>query len=111
MKILETKKQLSRVEEARGVIARAPQGIENEFVRTKNSWLECFGSSIFALETFLDCDKVKAEIGDEQFRSIIQKIADLKDRHSKLKQLYPNKATIPPDEIKQELLKKLNVLE
>ena len=111
MESFKSQEQLSRVEEAKGVISRAVQHIEDEFVRSKNSWLECFGSSIFALETYLDSDKVKTEVGDETFIEIMKKLNDLKNHHNELKQTYPDKETVPPDEIKKELLVKLNVLE
>jgi hypothetical protein len=109
METFESKKQPSRVEEAQGVIQRAAQRIEDEFARSKNSWLECFGSSIFALETYLDSDKVKLEVGEVVFAKIMQKLNELKERHHELKQAY--KETVPPDDIKKELLNKLNVLE
>jgi hypothetical protein len=111
MESSEIQKQLSRVEEARGVISHAAQRIEDEFARSRNSWLECFGSSIFALETYLDSDKVKDGVGDAEFTKIMQKLNDLKVRHDELKQTYPDKETVPPEDIKQELLIKLNVLE
>jgi len=111
MESFESQKQLSRVEEARGVIQRAAQHIEDEFARSNNSWLECFGSSIFALETYLDSDKVEAEVGTEAYTEIKKKLNDLKERHYELKQAYPDKKTVPPDDIKNELLVKLNILE
>lgn len=111
MESFESKKQPSRIEEARDVIQRAAQRIEDEFARSKNSWLECFGSSIFVLETYLDSDKVKLEVGEAAFFKIMQKLNDLKERHHELKQDYPDKETVPPDNIKKELLDKLNVLE
>ena len=110
MEYSENKMQLSRIEEAQGVIKRAPQRIEEEFSRSQNSWLECFGSSIFAIETYLDSDKVKAEIGEEKFKNVLQKLDDLKVKHAKFKEVYPNRSTIPPVEIRQELIEELNVL-
>ncbi len=111
MESFESQKQISRVEEARGVIQRAAQRIEDEFARSRNSWLECFGSSIFALENYLDSDKVKLEVGEVVFAEIMQKLNNLKERHYELKQAYPDKENVPPNDIKKELLVKLNVLE
>jgi len=110
MKQLESK-QPSRVEKAKGVISRAEERIEREFEKTSNSWLECFGSSIFVVETYLDSDKVREEFGDNKFNTMLQKLNTLKERHAELKVLYPDKQTIPPDVIKKELLLKLNILE
>jgi len=111
MESSELRNQPSRIEEAKSVILRAAQRIEDEFSRSKNSWLECLGSSIFALEAYPDSSQVKAEVGEEVFAEIIKKISDLKERHYELKYKYPDKEINPPDNIKQELLAKLNVLE
>lgn len=105
----ERQQQLSRVEEAKRVIREAPINIENEFNRTANSWLACLGSVIFALETYLDSDKVKSEVGEQEYGRIMKNLEGLKEKHYDLKQEYPDKETIPPEEIRQELLDMINV--
>jgi hypothetical protein len=103
--------QKSRDQMVKELINRAPQRIEEEFNRTTNTWLECFGSSIFQIETYLDMDKLKEEIGAEKHKNAITKLEELKNRHHSLKQQYPDKDTIPPENMKQELLALLNVFE
>ena len=107
MKNHEREPQKILIEEAQGVIERAEQGIEDEFSRTRNTWLECFGSRVFALETYLSMDSAKTEVGTERHQSIIEKLESLKERLAKLKDEYPDKDTVPPDETKRELLDSL----
>jgi len=102
--------QLSYVDEAKRVITTASDRIEEEFEKTKNTWMDCFGSSIFVVETYLGSNKGITELGNK-FTKINQNLEKLKERYFELKKLYPDKNNIPPDEIKQELLSILNVLE
>jgi len=105
-----TEQPKSCVIEARDVILRAPQRIEGEFKKSGNTWLECFGSSLFALETYLDSKKAEEELGTEKYSVVMEKIKTLKDKLFDLKEQYPEKTTTLPDETKQELLEMLNVL-
>jgi hypothetical protein len=40
----------------------------------------------------------------------MSRLERLKERHYELKQIYPDKETVPPDDIKHELLEMLDVL-
>jgi len=100
----------SRVAAAKRIIAESPKAIENECRRTKNSWPECFGSRVFPIETYLNSDKVKAELGEEKYAAVMTSLADLKDRLHELKQQYPDKNAPPPEEVKKQMLEQLNVL-
>jgi RNA binding exosome subunit len=102
---------LTRYEEIKTAIARSAEEIEEEFSRTANSWLACFGNRISIIETYLDNQKVAAEIGEEKYLQANARLEDLKQRLFDLKEQYPDKDTIPPTIIKQELLTKLNILE
>jgi hypothetical protein len=100
----------TRVEEVRDVILRSPAQIEEEFQRTANSWLACFRSSVFVIETYLFGKKAEDELGTKKFNTIQKKLEILKQRIYDLEQQYPDKNTTPPDEIKRELLDMLNIL-
>ncbi len=105
------KKEKTRSEELREAILNAPESIEEEFTRTANSWLACFGSSVFVVETYLFSPKVRALLSSEEYSRAEKNIENLKLRLFELKKIYPDKNTIPPDEIKQELLDKLDILQ
>lgn len=100
----------TRIAAARRTIAESPNAIESECRRTKNSWPECFGSRVFPIETYLDNDKVRAELGDEKYAAVMAKIEELKTKLDDLKSRYPDKETPPPEEVKKQFLQLLNVL-
>lgn len=107
---MEKPQQRSRVEEARDVISGSPERIEREFARSENNWLSCFGTSIFAIETYLDSPKVEEELGTEKYNQVTERLEVLKERLYDLQDQYPDKSTPVPGEIKQELLSMLDVL-
>ena len=100
----------SRVAAARRTIAESPNAIENEFRRTKNTWPECFGSRVFPIETYLNSDKVKTELGEEKYTIILARLAELKQRLYEMKEQYPNKDVPPPEDEKKRMLEQLDVL-
>ena len=110
MENFENQPPKTRVEEITNAILNSTKHIEEEFQKTANSWLECFGSRIFVIETLLYGKRSETELGAEKYNVAIKKLEALKEKHYDLKQQYPDKNTIPPDEIKQELLTMLNVL-
>ncbi len=104
-------KPKTRLEELQEVIINSGAAIESEFGRTANDWLSCFGSRVFIIETYLDMKKVKELIAPEKHQEALLKLESLKERLHELKQKYPNKETVPPENIKQELLDSLDILE
>ncbi len=103
-------KEKTRLEMLQDVIAGAREGIEAEFKRTVNPWLSCFGSRVFAAELYLESPKTKALLPADKYQQALDRLEELKQRLWDLKKQYPEKADIPPDEIKEELLKKLDFL-
>jgi hypothetical protein len=99
--------QLEMLQEA---IAESRGAIEAEFERTANDWLSCFGSRVFQVEAYLGLRKVKASFSPENYQKALVRMETLKERLHELKDQYPDKATVPPDEIKEELLADLNVV-
>lgn len=110
MENLDQQKTKTRREEVADAILRSPEEIEEEFQRTANSWLACFGSRVFIVETLLFGQKVENELGEEQYREVQKKLEALKQKLYSLKEKYPEKSTVPPDTTKQELLNMLDVL-
>lgn len=110
METKEPKNEKSRLELLRETIAGAARRIEEEFSRTENSWPACFGSSVFVVETYLFSPKVEASLSPEQYQLALKRLEDLKERLYELKQQYPEKETMPPEDVKKELLFELDVL-
>lgn len=110
MERLETPKQ-SRLEIVSDIIKNSREAVEREFARSANDWLSCFGSQVFVIETYLTTEKAEQELGVEKFKDIEVKLEGLKSRLLELKKIYPKKDTIPPDQIKDELMRMLNVID
>lgn len=91
-------------------IRNSPDAVEAEFERTNNTWLDCFTTRIFVIETHLDSRKTREELSPDQHQEAERKIQELKEFHRGLLDKYPNKDTIPPDDVKQELFRRLNIL-
>ena len=106
----EKPKEKSGLEFIRENIANAPIAVEEEFSRTANSWLECFGSRIFQMELYLGLKNTRADLSTEKYREAEIKLEQLKECHATLQEHFPNKDTIPPDDIKKELFNKLDIL-
>ena len=106
----EKPKEKSGLELIRENIANAPVAVEEEFLRTANSWLECFGSRIFQIELYLGLKNTKADLSAEKYQEAEIKLEQLKEYHVTLKERFPNKDTTPPDAVKKELFVKLDIL-
>jgi len=98
------------VEELREAIANSAQAIDREFRRSANDWLSCFGSRIFIVETYLNGKEVEDSLSAETYQRALSRLEELKEKLFELKKQYPEKEAVPPDEIKSELLKSLDVL-
>ena len=99
------------IERIRDNVNNAPTAVEAEFERTDNIWLDCFTSRIFQIETYLEISKERNEgLSEEQYQSAKLKLEELKEFHRALLKQYPNKDTVPPDDVKAELFKRLNIL-
>lgn len=100
MENLDLSKEKNKLEELKEAIANAPKAIEDEFSRTANSWLACFGSSVSVIETYLDNSEVKALFSSEKYTLATEKMEDLKRRLVELEEQYPGKNAILPENIK-----------
>jgi len=111
MENLESPKEENLLEKVEEIISRAPERTEEEFSRTANSWLACFGSSVFQVEMYLEAIRRKNLISEEKYREAEKKMEILKEKLFALKQEYPGKETVMPDRVKRELLKELDIFE
>lgn len=100
----------NRLDHLRGIIQNAQRSIAGEFARTVNSWLECFGSCVFQVETYLASSKVRVVLSPEKYTIAEKRLEDLKEKLHHLKEQYPNKQPVPPENIQQELLAELDIL-
>lgn len=110
MENLEPKKEKNKLEELEEMIINAPKEIEKEFAETGNSWLACFTNSVDAIETYLWSPRVAGLLSHEQHQRASERLEELKREVYDLKKQYPERKTTPPDEIKKELLGKLDIL-
>lgn len=101
-------KSITILQEIENVVEQSPEKVEAEFLRTANTWLDCFISRLFALETYLSIESAKEEMGSEKdYQRILGRLEELKEKIDILKEQYPTQDTIPPDEIKEELFQDL----
>ncbi|MEK7583619.1 MAG: hypothetical protein AAB490_00090 [Patescibacteria group bacterium] len=100
----------SRLDQLQEAIANAASAIEAEFDRTTNDWLSCFGSMVFVVDMYLSMEKVQELLSPEKHQEALSRLEKLKEHLHELRKRYPEKETVPPDEIKQELLDSLDVL-
>lgn len=99
----------SPLAECREAITNAPAGVQQEFARTTNTWLDCFVSRLFVVTTYFGMRSVEQTLGSERYRAASQQLLDLSERVRELQVLYPEKDTIPPSEIQSELFARLDL--
>ena len=100
------KNQLEKLQE---IIDKAETEIDAEFERTDNSWMNCFGSMVFALELYSNDKELEELLTPEKYQEVLSRIGKLKKRSQELRTKYPNKETMPPEKIRQELMSELDV--
>ncbi|OGZ95061.1 MAG: hypothetical protein A3I44_01660 [Candidatus Sungbacteria bacterium RIFCSPLOWO2_02_FULL_51_17] len=96
-----------RIELAKGIIQNAPNAIRAEFHRAANSWFECFGSCALQIQGLFS----EKELGTPRYHELLDKLAKAYERLYELKQVHPEKDYDPPEEVKAELFRLLNIFE
>ncbi|MFH1668032.1 MAG: hypothetical protein ABH884_03365 [Candidatus Komeilibacteria bacterium] len=99
------------IQEVEQNILDSRQKIEDEFTSTDNTWMACFITRLTILYMRLLSSDAKSELGTEKYDVVSQKLEALNEKAVSLSNRYPDKLTSPPEDIKNELLKSLNVLE
>lgn len=103
--------QLDPMAEMRTNIRVAPERIEQEFATTTNTWIDCWGTRVVALDMIVQYARRKDLLPTETLEQLQQRVAGLIERLSSLKEQYPTRETNPPEALKQELISELNILE
>lgn len=106
----ESTPQKSRLQELSELIADAAVRVEREFARTENSWLACFGNSVFLIETHLSSQHLRTLISAEEYQRARERLELLKTEVNSLKERFPSRDTTPPEDLKHALLTALDVL-
>jgi hypothetical protein len=104
MENFETQQPRTRIDEAKNLIVRFSESIEEEFQRAGNSWFACFRGHLDPIDIYLFGEKAEKELGAEKYDKVQKVLEALKQKVSDLKQEYPDRNTIPPDDIKKDLL-------
>lgn len=99
------------VEIMREIVAKSRSGIKEEFSRTANSWLACFAGHLDALDAYLSLADNKGQFSSEEYKKLSGKIEKLKEQVHSLRPLYPDKNTIPPEALQEELLKAFDIFQ
>lgn len=110
MENLENQQEKNRIEELREIIDNQPARLEAEYNRTANTWLECFVTSLFIIETNYDSSKLAALMPKDKYQKGLEQLDELKKEVRNLMDKFPNKETDPPEELMDRLFNKLDVL-
>ena len=89
----------------REIIMGSAEAIQAEFTTTANSWPACYGTRVFCIECYLPL----YDIFDTE-RLHRARIEDIKVRLGQLHKEFPESASEPSTEIKQEMLERLDIL-
>lgn len=91
-------------------IRSAPKSIEKELARSDNPWLACFATILTVLlgRMRLHGDELKEVLSPEGYNSAWKKLTALEKQ---VKELQGKREFEPPEELKQELLDKVNLFE
>lgn len=82
MNAFENEPKINRTKEAKAVIFNAPNSIEEEFQKMRNSWIACFISCLDAVGAFLSSKRVKDKLGLEKYNAVQDKPEALKKKSS-----------------------------
>jgi hypothetical protein len=107
----EKPREMNRLEELQEAIKSAPQKVQAEFEKNLNPWLSCLVSSVEVVDIYLNSSKLKSLLPEEKIKSADEKLNGLKQKISSLKEQYPDRETTPPEDLQNELLRKLDVLQ
>jgi len=106
----EPQREKNGLEELQDIIAGARESIEAGFKRTQNPWHACFVDKFTGIRLFVEDPRTKVLLSPEQHQLALKRLDELEKLYRQFKKQYPERANVPPDEIKEELLSKLDVL-
>ncbi len=94
----------------KGIIQNAPAEIEREFSTTNNPWLACVRTQLQGMLSYLEFAHQSKEIDDSAYQEANNKIIALGEHVKVLVQQYSGVDEVLPDDIKSEILSKINIL-
>lgn len=106
---LDSAEEKPTLEYLRDYIKRASKRTEREFTTTQNTWMGCFLTNIFVIETqmYTDSDELQKALG-EKYQTVKDRLKSIKQRSLELREQYPSREVSPSDDIKRELWNELN---
>ncbi|MBI4262361.1 hypothetical protein HY624_02440 [Candidatus Uhrbacteria bacterium] len=104
-------KEESLVDRARVMIASAPARIEKEFQESEDeeSWADCFAHRVDALKGYFFKPRMHQELTEVQWENTHNRLQTLLKRVRAVQSQYPDRNTVPPDAVKQELFLLLDI--
>ncbi|TAL49563.1 hypothetical protein EPN83_00250 [Patescibacteria group bacterium] len=106
----ESEQKESNIEIIRRVIAESPQEVEREYKNTPNTWLACVITRLQAIVAHLEFAEEEGEISAEEAQKYRARRKSLTDYIRELKGTYVRKEDEVPEEIKREILQRLDIL-
>ena len=91
-------------------ILESPQNIEREFQGTDNPWLACVNTRLQVISAYLSFAIEDGQISTEEGEGPEEKLQEITDRIRGLQYTYSKKEDTVPEEIKKEILSKLDIL-
>ena len=100
------------MEKMRSIISRAPELIEDEMNRgTGNPWFACVDTQLQSLMFLVGFAQKDGELDIERAEILTEKIRTLSEETRELQRKYPTRDDEVPEELKQSIYQKINILE
>ena len=99
------------LQEAREVIIGAEEAIAKQQIETGNSWFECFKTVLTSLQNFsYVC--IRRDILDAEKAALVEsRLEGVKSLLKQAQMEFGNNKDVPPENIRKQLLEKLNVFD
>ena len=111
MTLSNDKKIKNNLEEIKDVVKASQEEIKREFFTTSNSWVACFCSQIFLIETYFYSPKIKELMSERDYKKAEENLNELRREYVELKKEYPDKIKTPPEELRNRLMARLDILD
>jgi hypothetical protein len=89
------------------IIVNAEDIIKEKYQQTDNSWMACYKDLLTSIKMYFDLlghDQKKFTLASNNLKELINKSDQLAD-------IYPDKGSVLPEDIKQELIASLNIFD
>lgn len=106
----ESNEEKSDLEVLKEIIQSVPSEIEREFSKGGNSWFACVTTRLQEILSYLEFAIQSHEIDEARAQEAMSKFVALGQRVRELGTIYPNEDEVVPDDIKVEILSKIDIL-